>query len=97
MATFFMLGTYTYEAVKEIHPERTAKAKNIIAAMGGEVKGMYSVVGAYDLILVVELPGHDEAVKTTVDLHMLTGIRFSTFQAVPVEYFDVLISEGRTV
>jgi len=97
MATYFMFGRYSLEAVKEIHPERTTKAKSIIAALGGEVKGMYAILGDYDMVLIVELPGLDEAVRTSVDLHMLTGIHFSTFPAMPVEYFDVLISKGRTI
>lgn len=96
MATFFMLGKYTQEAVKEIHPERTAKAKSIITAIGGEVKGMYAVLGDYDLVLIAELPGLDEAVRTSVDLYILTGIHFSTLPAMPVEYFDVLVSKGLT-
>ncbi len=97
MATFFMLGKYSLESVKEIHPERTEKAKSIIAALGGKVRGMYAIFGDYDLILIVDLPDLDAAVRTSVDLHMLTGIHFSTFPAMPVEYFDVLISKGRTV
>lgn len=94
---FFMFGRYSSEAVKEIHPERTAKAKSIIQALGGKVVGMYALLGDYDLALILELPSLDAAVKTSVDLHILTGIHFSTVPAMPVDYFDVLISKGRTV
>jgi len=97
MAIFFMLGKYSLEAVKEIHPERTSKAKSIIEALGGKILGMYAIVGDYDLALIVELPSLEEAVKMSVDLHILTGIHFATFPAMPVEYFDLLISKGRTV
>ncbi len=97
MGIFFMLGRYSLEAVKEIHPERTAKAKNIIEAVGGKILGMYAIFGDYDLALIVELPSLAEAVKISVDLHILTGIHFATFPAMPVEYFDLVISKGRTI
>ena len=97
MATFFMFGKYSLESVKEINPERTTKAKSIIEALGGKVLGMYAILGDYDLVLIVELPGLDEAVRTSVDLHILTGIHFTTSPALPVEYFDILISKGRTI
>ncbi len=96
MGLFIMLGRYSLEAVKEIRPERTAKAKSVIEAMGGKIIGMYAIFGEYDLALVLELPGLEEAVKISTDLHILTGIHFATFPAMPVEYFDLLISKGRT-
>lgn len=93
MATFFMFGKYSPEAVREIHPERTTKAKSIIEAFHGRVLGMYAIFGDYDLALITELPDLESAVKVSVDLYMLTGIHFSTFPAMPVDYFDVLISK----
>lgn len=97
MGLFIMMGRYSLETVKEIHPERTARAKSIIEASGGKIIGMYAIFGDYDLALILELPGLEEAVKISVDLHMLTGIHFATFPAMPVEYFDVLIAKGRTI
>lgn len=97
MATYFLFGRYSHDAVKEIHPERTKKAASIIEAMGGKIVGMYAICGDYDLALILNLPGLDEAVRVSVELHMMTGIHFSTLPALPVEYFDVLISKGRTV
>ncbi len=97
MGIFFMLGRYSLESVKEIHPERTAKARSIIEAVGGKIIGMYAIFGDYDLALIVNLPSLEEAVKISVDLHILTGIHFATFPAMPVEYFDLLIAKGRTI
>lgn len=97
MATFFMFGKYSYDAVKEIRPERTTKSVRIIEALGGKVVGMYAICGEYDLVLILELPGLDAAIKVSVELHILTGIHFSTFPAIDVDYFDVLIAKERTV
>lgn len=93
MITFFMCGKYSFEAVKEIHPERTRKAVKVIEAMDGKVKGMYAILGDYDLVLIVEAPDLDAIVKISVDLHMMTGIHFSSFPAMPVDYFDTVISK----
>ncbi|MCL5023612.1 MAG: GYD domain-containing protein [Nitrospirae bacterium] len=93
MTTFLMFGKYSSEAVKEIHPERTRKAIKIIEALGGKVNGMYAILGDYDLALIVEAPNIDAIVKISVDLHMLTGIHFSSFPAMPVDSFDTLISK----
>jgi len=93
MTTFFMFGKYSSEAVKEIHPERTRKSLKIIKAMGGKVKGMYALLGDYDLVLIVECPDIDTIVKISIELHMMTGIHFSSLPAMPVDYFDALISK----
>jgi uncharacterized protein with GYD domain len=90
-----MFGKYTSDAAKEIHPERTTKAIKIIEASGGKIKGMYATLGDYDLILIVEGTDIDKIIKTSVDLFIITGIHFSTFPAIPVDYFDALISKDR--
>lgn len=93
MKTYFLLGKYSNEAIKEIHPERTTKAINIIEKLGGKVKGMYAILGDFDLIIMIEGPELETMIKISVDLHILTGIHFSTFPAMPVDYFDTLIAK----
>jgi uncharacterized protein with GYD domain len=91
MKTYFMLGKYSLEGTKEIKPERTTKAINIIEKLGGQVKGIYAILGDYDLAILIEGPELDKIMKISVDLHILTGIHFTTFPAMPVDYFDALI------
>jgi uncharacterized protein with GYD domain len=93
MKTYIMLGKYTAEAIKEIRPERTTKAINIIEKLGGKVKGMFAIFGDYDIVIIIEGPELETMIKISVDLHILTGIHFSTFPAVPVDYFDTLITK----
>ncbi len=95
MNTYFMFGKYSHEASTEITPERTTKAIKIINKLGGQVKGMYAILGDYDIIMLVEGPDMETIMKISVDLHILTGIHFSTFPAMPVEYFDALIVKAR--
>jgi hypothetical protein len=42
---------------------------------------------------MIEGPDMDKMVKISVDLYILTGIHFSTFPAMPMDYFDTLIGK----
>ena len=93
MATFFMLGKYTSEAIKEMSAERTQLAVNEIKKLGGEINAMHAMLGKYDLLFCVTLPGNEAAMKASVALQKQTGISFSTYPAVTVEVFDKLMAE----
>jgi uncharacterized protein with GYD domain len=93
MQTFFMFGKYTTEAMEEIHPERTETSKRIIEELGGKIVHMYALLGDHDLMIIVELPGIDEALRASVSLSMLTKISFTTSPAVHIDYFDVIIGQ----
>jgi len=93
MATFFMFGKYTSKSIENISAERTQQAVSEIRKLGGEVKAMHVLLGEYDLLFCVNLPGIDEAIKASVTLSKLTGIAFTTCPAVTVEAFDRLVAE----
>ena len=93
MAIFFMFGKYTTKAIENISAERTQQAVDEIKKLGGEVTAMYVLLGKYDLLFCVNLPGIDEAIKASVNLSKLTGITFTTCPAVTVEAFDRLVAE----
>ncbi len=92
MATFVMLGKYSAGAVKEVSSGRTKKAVEIVEKHGGKVESAYAVLGEYDVVLIVDLPGTADAMKVSVALSGLTGIGFTTAPAVPVEEFDELMA-----
>jgi uncharacterized protein with GYD domain len=93
MATYFMFGSYSKDALKGISPARTKKAEALIKKLGGSVRSMYGLLGDKDIVLIVDFPGVEELIKVSVGLARVTGISFSTVQAVPVETFDKLASE----
>jgi uncharacterized protein with GYD domain len=93
MATFFMFGKYSHEAMKALSAERTQQAVSEIKKLGGEVNAMHVLLGEYDLVFCVALPGVEEAIKASVTLTKLTGISFTTCPAVTVEAFDRLVGE----
>ena len=93
MATFFMLGKYTAEAIKEISVRRTEQAIETIEHLGGEVMGVYAMLGEYDLLFCVKLPDIEAAMKASILMSRLTDISFTTCPAVKVETFDRLASK----
>ena len=93
MAIFFMFGNYTCDAIKDISIQRTEKAVETIQKLGGEVKGMYALMGEHDLLFCLNLPDVETAMKASVALSQATGIHFSTCPAIKVETFDRLATE----
>jgi len=93
MGTYFMFGRYTQESVKAISAERTDKAEALIEKFGGKLISGYALIGDVDLVLIVELPGKEEAMKASVALSKMLGIGFTTAPAVSVETFDKLVAD----
>ena len=91
MATYFMFGKYSQDSIKKISSIRTEKTKELIRKNGGEIKSGYSLLGKIDLVLIVELPDLERAMKTLVGLSRLLGIFFTTAPAVSIEDFDKLM------
>ena len=96
MATFFLFGKYSHEALKKISPDRTRKAINVIQKYGGRVKSVYAMLGGNDLVFIITLPGAAQATMVSIALSRLTGISFTTSEAIPVDQFDKL-AKGMTL
>ena len=92
MTTYFMIGKYSNEAIKEISADRTGKSVRLIQEVGGEVRSMYALLGGCDVVIVVDFPDNATAMKASLGLNLLTGISFNTYPAVPVDDFDAIIA-----
>ena len=93
MATYYMFGKYSQDAVGGISADRTKEAVGVIKKLGGKVNSMHVLLGRYDLVLVVTLPSAEKVVKASIELARLTGIGFTTSEAIAVEKFDKLTAE----
>ncbi len=93
MATYFMFGNYSQESIKEMDVKRTEKAISVIENHGGKFTAGYALLGDTDLVLIVDLPNTEQAMKTSVALSKLLGIGFTTSPAVSFEVFDKLIED----
>lgn len=90
MTTFFFFGNYSHDSIKKIDPKRTKKTEEIIKGYGGTLKWVYALVGEYDLLFMVELPGIPEAIQASLAIAAATGVSVQTSPAVPVALFDEL-------
>ena len=93
MATYFMFGKYSAAELTNISTARTQQAANLIKKQGGEIKSIHALLGQHDLVVVVELPGFQQAIQASVGLSKLTGVSFSTSPAVEVAEFDQLVQQ----
>jgi uncharacterized protein with GYD domain len=97
MSIFLMFGKYSSEATKDISPDRTEKTREVIGKNGGKIISMYAVMGEHDLVFTIDFPDADKAIATSVALHKLTGIHFTTSPVVDVEQFDKLVGEVKEI
>ena len=93
MAKFLMHGKYSSSGLKEMSIQRTDKAVALIKQFGGQIDAMYAMLGENDLLIIVDIPGTEDAMKVSVALTKQTGISFHTTPAVTVEEFDKLMGE----
>jgi uncharacterized protein with GYD domain len=93
MATFFLLGKYSSNAIKGMSSERTEEARKVIEKLGGEVREIYALLGEHDLVFIVEFPRMTDAMKASIALGKTTGISFSTMAAIPVDEFDEMLGD----
>ena len=91
MTTYFMFGQYSVDGIKKISAKRTDDALTMISELGGEYKDGYALLGKYDLILIVDFPGTEQAMKASVILTKKLGIAFTTLPALSVADFDKLV------
>lgn len=93
MATFFFFGKYTAEAFDGLSATRTSKAIDLIKKHGGDIKSMHALLGDRDLVFITEFPGIESAMKASISLSKLTGIAFTTSEAIAIPEFDELMGE----
>ncbi len=91
MTTYFLFGKYSHDAVTQMSAQRTIEGDAVIEKNGGKIKAGYALLGKYDLVLIVDFPSVEQALKSSVALAKLLGISFSTSPAVSIEEFDKLV------
>jgi uncharacterized protein with GYD domain len=88
---FIIFGKYSIESIQEISAARTEAAMALIRENGGSLVSAYALLGEYDVMLIAEFSGIEQAMKTSVGLAKLLGIAFTTCPAVTMEQFDKLV------
>jgi uncharacterized protein with GYD domain len=93
MVTGVMLLNWTDHGIKNVKesPKRLDAAKKLAKDMGGEVKSFYMTMGAYDLVLVVDMPNNDKLATFGLKLGTLGSVRSTTLKAFPEEDYRRII------
>lgn len=91
MATYIMLGTYSEKGISGASSARSDEAIKTIEQHGGKLKDVYALLGDVDLVVVVDMPGTEAAMQTSLALTRLLGVTFSTSPALTYQEFDKLL------
>jgi uncharacterized protein with GYD domain len=83
MPTYISLTNWTDQGIRNIKdgPKRLDAAKQMIKDAGGELKGFYMTLGAYDLVTIVEAPNDEVVAKMLLTIGALGNIRTTTLRA----------------
>ena len=93
MQTYYLLGKYTPDAIRDISTDRTRRATEIVQHSGGEILLINALLGPYDVAIVAKFPGNVEATRASLAITRMTGIAITTCPAMPIDDFDRLASE----
>ena len=94
MSTFFLFGTYTQDSLEGIDARRTKKAEEIVKGYGGSVRSVHALLGPYDIVFIVEVPGVPEAVQVSLAISKETGLNLTSAPAITVADFDRLAQDA---
>ena len=96
MPTYVMLGNYTQQgiaAVKEAVPERLDAERQAIKDAGGELHGIYLLMGQYDLLLLADLPDDETVTRLALAIGAVGNVRTTTMRAFDEgEFRDIVAS-----
>jgi len=94
MVTYVMLLNWTDQGIRNVKdsPKRLDAVKKLAKDLGGEVKSFYMTLGAYDAVLVVEMPNNDKLAGFGLKLGSLGNMRSTTLKAFPEDDYRRIIA-----
>jgi uncharacterized protein with GYD domain len=94
MVTYVMLLNWTDQGIRSVKdsPKRLDAVKKLAKDLGGEVKSFYMTLGAYDVVLIVEMPNNDKLASFGLKLGSLGNMRSTTLKAFPEDDYRRIIA-----
>lgn len=95
MPTYISLLSLTQQGIANVKdgPKRLDAAKEAYKKAGGEIKGFYSTMGKYDMVVIAELPDDATAARIALGVGAQGNIRSHTMKAFPeAEYRKIVAS-----
>ena len=94
MPTYAVLGNWTEQGVQGLKdlPQRFAAVREATQAGGGDLKGLYVVMGDYDVLAILEAP--DDKTMATAMLAQAAGgnVRTKTMRAFTEEEIGEIVA-----
>jgi uncharacterized protein with GYD domain len=89
MVTYVMLLNWTDQGIRNVKdsPKRLDAVKKLAKDLGGEVKSFYMTLGAYDVVLIVDMPNNDKLASFGLKLGSLGNMRSTTLKAFPEDEY----------
>ena len=93
MSTYISLASYTEMGMRKIKdsPGRLEAVKKLAKDLGGELKQFYLCLGAYDIVVVYDMPDNAKAATFALGIGAAGAVRTTTMAAFSdAEYKDII-------
>lgn len=93
MATYITLINWTDQGIRAVKdsPKRLDAFKQMLKNAGGELRGVYLTLGAYDLVAVLDAPSDDVAAKLVLGVASQGNVRTTTLKAFPEDEYRKIV------
>jgi uncharacterized protein with GYD domain len=93
MARYILLTNWTEQGIKNVKdsPKRLDAAKALAKKLNGEIKKFYMTTGAYDMVLLLEVPTDEVAAKFALTLGSGGNVRTTTLKAFSEESYRAIV------
>jgi uncharacterized protein with GYD domain len=83
MPTYITLGNWTEQGIRNVKdaPKRIDAARQLMKSAGGELKGYYLTMGAYDFVVISESPSDEVTAKILLTIAGQGNVRTVTLKA----------------
>ncbi len=94
MVTYITLLRFTQKGIENIKesPARLDAAKQAFQSMGAELKDFYLVTGAYDAVVISEVPDDETVAKLLLSIGKLGNVRTETLRAFTEDEYRKIIA-----
>jgi uncharacterized protein with GYD domain len=95
MPSYVILVNWTAEGIRAVKesPQRTEEFRRAVEKAGGKILSLLHTMGAYDLVIAVELPSDEVANQLALRSAMKGFVRTTTLKGWPTSEFEQMIQK----
>lgn len=93
MPTYLLFSTLSPQGLQTLQmtPERLFEVNREIESAGVRVVEQYALLGAYDMLSVVEAPDRDAVMRISADMAARGSAQVETLSVVPIDEFVAML------